>query len=201
MGCELWWCGAGPACSSSPLLLHRRTSSLVASLRGAVGAARALRERGHGGELQRRAPPFRAWPRGSAAASGLTSGVNLQRCRAFPFFPPSPIPLRTELGRYGSDGSGGRRGRSRRGASARRVVPSASGREERAAGMRDSASRRPLVAGSTVVIFLDDVARRGALFVARIVFRDGRVIICMQPIITEARILSENRPDDDLSPV
>ena len=43
-------------------------------------------------------------------------------------------------------------------------MASASGREERAAGRRGSASRRPLVAGLTATMFLDDVARRGVLF-------------------------------------
>jgi len=37
-------------------------------------------------------------------------------------------------------------------------VPSASGREERATGKRDSASRWPLVAELTASIFSDDVA-------------------------------------------
>jgi len=172
-------CGAAPAppprraASGAPPLLPRLQPGSNPLFPGADRAGRRQTRAG------RRASGLRAWRPPSAVRAALrghclgaaascssigsplstgasTSALPRAAVAGLPLF-PSPFPLQSELGRCGSSG-GARRGRSERwrrpaAARSRRGLASASGREEQAAGTRGSASRRPLVAGWTAMIF------------------------------------------------
>ena len=116
----------------------------------------------HGERVQAAAPP----PAGPEARSVLGPAALLcgrergprpsasQRAAAFPF---SLLFISSRRLRAGAVPCSA-------GASARRCEESAGMASASGRGRRGSASHRPLVAGSTTTIFLDDVARRGILF-------------------------------------